>query len=154
MNRMRMITLLAIMALGAGSALGAWVYEAELTSDNVAGGSLCDGFGQATLIVNDMQTEAYLTVNFAGLDSPQIDAALLRAAAGEPGTVLLMLDNGSPLALTVEYTMEMMEAVDAGELAIQVSTEQCPNGAIRGDFAFVTVPVDMQTWSQVKTLFD
>ena len=155
MVRMRLLTLtLAVLALGAASALGAVVYEAELMPDLVHPESGATAYGQATLIVNDAGTLADLTVNFAGLESAQTSAVLLRAGAGAAGTVIATLPLGTPLAMTMDYEGDLVTAIDADELAIQISSEDWPDGAIRGNFTFVIVGVDATTWSQVKTLFD
>ena len=155
MVRMRMISILiAIVALGAGSALAAVVYEADLMPELVMPGSGASAYGQATLIVNDAGTLADLTLNFAGLDTPQTAAKLLVGPNDQPGDVLEPLPTGTPLALTFEFTAEMDVALENDELAIQVYSEAWPNGAIRGNFTFVIVGVDAATWSQVKNLFD
>jgi hypothetical protein len=155
MVRMRLLSLtLAVLALGAVSALGAVVYEAELMPDLVHPESGATAYGQATLIVNDAGTLADLTVNFAGLESAQTSAVLLRAGAGAAGTVIATLPLGTPLAMTMDYEGDLVTAIDADELAIQISSEDWPDGAIRGNFTFVIVGVDATTWSQVKTLFD
>ena len=155
MVRMRtMGILLAVLALGAGSALGAVVYEAELTPEQVRPGSGASAYGQATLIINDAETMADLTVNFAGLDTEQTGAVLLRATAEDAGTPLLTLPLGTMLAISLEYSNDLRDALAAGELAVQITSEDWPDGAIRGNFSFVTVGVDQTTWTQVKTLFN
>lgn len=155
MVRMRMLFMtLALVALGAVSALGAVVYEAELMPELVQPSSGASAYGQATLIVNDAGTLADLTVNFAGLESAQTSAVLLRAGAAETGTVIATLPLGTPLAMTFDYEGDLVAALDADELAIQIASEDWPDGAIRGNFTFVIVGVDATTWSQVKTLFD
>ena len=155
MVRMRtMFLMLAVLALGAGSALAATIFEAELTPEQVVPNSGVDAYGQATLIVDDDEVSFSLTVNFAGLDTPQTAANLIRAAADQAGSELEPLPVGTPLALTMDYTAAIAEALDAEELAIQVYSQAWPDGALRGNFVFVTVGVDETTWSQVKTLFD
>jgi len=154
MVRMRMISLLAVLVLCAGSAMAAVVYEAELLVDNVIGGCDCGAYGQATLIVNDEATEASLTLNFAGLQSAQTGSCLLVGAEGEAGTLLMDLELGSPLAMTIAYTPELDAALQADELIIQVYSENCPEGATRGNFVFVTVGVEDHAWSNVKAMFN
>lgn len=155
MVRLRMMVfLIALVALSAGSALGAVIYEVELTPEQVVPGSGASAYGQATLIVNDAGTSVDLTVNFAGLDTPQTAAQLLVASVGEAGDVLQDLPLGTPLALTLDYTPEMADALENDMLAIQISSENWPGGAIRGNFVFVVVRMDQATWTQVKTLFD
>lgn len=154
MVRMRMISLLAVLVLCAGSAMAAVVYDATLLVENVVGGCDCGAYGQATLIVNDEATEAALTLNFAGLQSPQTGAALLVGADGEVGTMLMDLDLGTAIAMTIAYTPELDAALQADELIIQVYSEGCPDGATRGNFVFVTVGVQNHAWSNVKAMFN
>jgi len=155
MVSMRMISILiAIVALGAGSALASVVYEADLMPELVIPGSEASAYGQATLIVSDAGTMADLTLNFAGLDTPQTAASLLAGPTDQPGSVLEPLPMGTPLALTIEFTAAMSEALESDELAIQIYSQAWPDGAIRGNFSFVIVGVDAATWSQVKNLFD
>ena len=151
---LRIALVLATAALGAGSALAATIYEAELTPEQVVPSSGVDAYGQATLIVSDDATTVYLTVNFAGLDTPQTAAKLLVGPTDQPGDELEPLPLGMSLALTLDYTVEMAVALEADELAIQIYSEAWPDGALRGNFDFVTVGVDETTWSQVKELFN
>jgi len=151
---MLMILTLAVAAIGVGSAQAAVVYEAELIPENVQPSSGASAYGQATLIVNDAHTHIDLTLNFAGLDTPQVGANLIVATLDEVGTELLVLPMGNPLAQTYEYSATMADALESDELAIQVYSEAWPGGAIRGNFNFVTVRSEFSSWSQVKTLFD
>ncbi|HOX24705.1 MAG TPA: CHRD domain-containing protein [Candidatus Krumholzibacteria bacterium] len=153
-RRLTMGLMLAVLALGSGAALAATVYDAELIPESVQPGSGATAYGQATLIINDSRTLAYLTVNFAGLDTPQTGANLLRAAADAVGVEIIPLPTGTPLALTLDFTTALADALDADELAIQIYSEDWPGGAIRGNFAFVIVGVDAETWTHVKGLFD
>ena len=107
-----------------------------------------------TLIVSDDGMTFDLTVNFAGLDTPQTAAKLLQATPEDPGTELLILPLGTPLALTLDSTADLAEALESEALAIQIYGEAWPTGALRGNFDFVTVGVDETTWSQVKELFN
>lgn len=155
MVRMRTIALAVVLvALGAASAPAATIYEAELTPEQVVPSSGVDAYGQATLIVSDDGTIIDLTVNFAGLDTPQTAARLLQAAIDEPGSELETLPLGTPLALTIANTPAVASALETGQLAIQIYSEAWPDGAIRGNFIFVTVGVDETTWSRVKDLFN
>jgi hypothetical protein len=148
-----MALLLLATVLGAGPAAAATIFEAELMPEYVVPPASVDAYGQATLIVSDDQSTAHLTVNFAGLDTPQTAASLLRAATGEPGVELEALPLGSPLALVIDADDELADALDVQQLAIRIASEAWPDGAIRGNFVFVTVSVDETTWSRVKKLF-
>ena len=147
---------LALIASGAGSASAAMAYDTQLAPENVYPDSPPIGYawGWATAIVDDAGVHCNLTLNFAGLEAPQTAARLLRAAPGEVGTVLVDLPLGSFLAVSLPYTADLADAIENGELAIQIHSQDWPGGAIRGNFRFVTVEVDAATWSAVKKLFD
>ena len=154
MRKLMIIALVAAMTLGATGAMAAVIYEAELTPEMVRPSSGASAYGQATLIVNDAGTEYHLTLNFAGLDTDQTGAALLSAGMDDPGSSLLTLPVGTPLALTQALTADIAEALESDRLAVQIYSEAWPGGAIRGNFQFVTVGVDVTTWTAVKTLFN
>lgn len=155
MVRLSMLALaVGVLAVGAGSVQAALVYEAELTPEFVQPDSGASAYGQATLIINDERTEVYLTLNFAGLDTPQTEADIIIGAADEVGTHLRSLPLGSPLAEVFNYTAVLGDALVDERLAIQVYSEAWPDGAIRGNFVFVIVGTTASTWTQVKNLFD
>jgi hypothetical protein len=155
MVRMRMILLgLALLALGTGPALAAVFYAAELLPDLVQPHSGASAYGQATIVMFEAGSQMHLTLNFAGLASLQTAARLLVAAPDQPGVSVLELPLGSPLALTLDLTPDIATALADGELAIQIHSELWPEGAIRGNFGFVTVGVDVTSWTRVKGLFN
>ncbi len=155
MVRMRKISVfLAVLALAAGSAMAATIYEAELTPELVQPSSGASAYGQATLIINDGRTAADLTLNFAGLDTPQTGVCLMRGLPDMVGAKMLDLPTGTPMALTMDYDADIIAALESDELFIQIYSEAWPDGAIRGNFAFVIVPTTESTWSGIKTLFE
>lgn len=151
--RIAKILCLALVIAGFGAAQAAVVYDADLMPDAVVPESGSTAFGQATLIVNDDETFVNLTVNFDGLDSAQTGAALIVGAETEVGTMLVTLPTGMALAETLPYTPEMADALENDLLAIQIYSEDWPDGAIRGNFSFVTVEAETNSWTQVKSLF-
>ena len=155
MVRMRMILMgLAVLALTSGVAVGATFYQAELLPSNVVPSSPETGYGQSSIIVNLAETQFHLTLNFAGLSTPETGAWLLVGAADEVGTPLIELPASTPIAIILDTTPALLEALDNEELFIQIYSEFAPDGALRGNYAFVTVGVDVTTWSQVKGLFN
>jgi len=152
-RKVTLFMMLAVLAIGAGTAQAAMVYEAELLPAHVISGSEATAYGQATLIIDDGDTDIFLTLNFAGLDSPQVGASLLFASESEMGTVAMELPLGSPRAEVFDATPALVDALANDGLAIQVYSEFWPAGAIRGNFVFVTVATEQTSWTQVKTLF-
>lgn len=157
MVRMRMLlTVLALLALGSGAAQAElfMFYEAELVPELVQPGGGETAYGQSTIIVNETDGTFTLALNFAGLESAQIGVSLLRAAPDEVGVVLMDLPLGNPIAMTDVLPADVADALAHDELAIQVYSESNPDGAIRGNYRFVTVDVDVFTWTRVKDLFN
>lgn len=147
-------TLLAVLGLSVGTAQAARIYSAVLSPDQVLPQSGASAYGEATLIVDDSGSMIHLTLNFAGLDTPQSGAELLFAAEGEVGTVAHVLPLGTPLAVSIDNTALLNDALLSEGLSIQVSSEDWPDGAIRGTFAFVIVSSEASSWTAVKSLFD
>jgi len=157
MVRMRMLlTALALLALGSGVAQAElyMFYDAEMVPELVQAGGGEQAYGQSTIIVNETDGTFTLALNFAGLESAQIGASLLRAAPDEVGVVLMDLPLGSPVAMMDVLPADVADALAHDELAIQIYTVNNPDGAIRGNYRFVTVNVDVTTWTRVKDLFN
>lgn len=149
----RKLTLFLVLAVCAVGAQAAVIYHADLTPEAVVPGSEAPAFGESTLIISDDGTQISLTLNFAGLDSPQTAAHLLFAATAEVGTMAMELPNGTPMATTFANTVDLETALGGDTLAIQVYSELWPEGAIRGNFEFVAVESEHSSWSHVKNLF-
>jgi len=149
-RKLTLFVLLAVCAVGAQAAV---IYHADLTPEAVVVGSEAPAFGEATLIISDDGSVIGLTLNFAGLDSPQTAARLLFATVTEVGTTAMELPVGTPLAITFDNTVELEDALLNEALAIQVYSEFWPDGAIRGNFEFIAVENENSSWSHVKNLF-
>lgn len=150
----KIFAIVAVLVLSIGTAQADVVYSAELVADQVVPPSGASAYGQATLIVNDVANVMHLTLNFTGFDSPQTAAELLFGAEGEAGTFAAALPLGSPLAVTLDYSQDLVDALESDSLSIQISTEAFPGGAIRGTFMFVTVGTEASSWTAVKSLFE
>lgn len=151
----RLVLLLAILAMVAfvATAQADIIFQATMLPASVVPPSSADAYGMATIIVTDSWSDATYTVNFAGLESAQTSAVLMHAAVGANGPTLVELPLGAPLAGHLTVTAELHDALEAGDLAIQISEVNFPDGSIRGNFSFVTVPTEDTSWSQVKALF-
>jgi hypothetical protein len=150
----KIFAIVAVLVLSIGTAQADVVYSAELVADQVVPPSGAAAYGQATMIVNDVDNVMHLTLNFTGFDSAQTAAELLFGAEGEAGTLAAELPLGSPLAVTLDYSQDIVDALEADGLSIQISTEAFPGGAIRGTFMFVTVGTEASSWTGVKSLFE
>lgn len=150
------VKLLSIMAvvLCAGGAWAANIYTAVLLPGAVVPPSSESAYGSATFIVAENGVQVGYTLNFAGLEGAQTAAFLMNAAEGVNGPTLMNLPLGTPIAGTFDLTPEMAAALTDGHLAIQINSADWPDGVLRGNFAWVTVPTEAQTWSAVKALFE
>ena len=129
------------------------VFEATLTSDQEVPPSGSEAYGTATIILNDEETEAHYTVNFAGLDYEQTGAHFHNAPADANGPVVFTLDLGSPLAGVWPVTAEDVAALFADAIYINIHTVGYPTGEIRGNFAETAVADEPSTWTEVKSLY-
>jgi len=156
MNRTQSLVTLAlavVVVLGAGPARSSTsLYEATLEPQWVVPPSGASAYGNCSFVVDTDLTELHWNLIFAGLDSPQTGAVFLRAAENEPGVVLHTLPLGSPLTGVWVLDDDARAALAAGELAIQVSDELFPDGAIRGNFEEVMTPTEATSWGEVKSL--
>lgn len=148
------LLLLTTLMVCASVAPAATIYQAVMLPGSVVPPSSESAYGTATLIIGDDGVQAAYTVNFAGLEGAQTSAFLMAAAEGANGPTLLNLPLGSPIAGTFDLTSEMATALADGHLAIQINSADWPDGVLRGNFAWVTVPTEAQTWSAVKALFE
>ncbi len=148
-----LLLVLAALTLVAAPAAAETIFEATLTADQLVPPSESTAYGTATIILSDDETEAEYTVNFAGLDSPQVAAHFHNAPAGQNGGVVFTLDLGSPLADTWMLTEADVEALLGEAIYVNIHTELYPAGAIRGDFVQTAVATESATWSEVKALY-
>jgi hypothetical protein len=154
--RTNVLCFLALMALAPAAVYAAGsFYQTEMLPSLVVPACNQEGvYGTATLIVYDDSSQGAYTLNFGGLVGAQTGANLMAAAVGANGPVLLSLPLGTPIAGLITVTSELRTALTAGNLAVQINSDDCPGGVLRGNFAFVQVATDATTWSSVKALFE
>jgi uncharacterized protein (DUF1800 family) len=106
---------------------------------------LSSAFGTATLALSFTEDAATLSLQYAGLSSPQTTAHLCIAPAGQDGTVvealpLYQLSNYEwTFSPTGDITVaDIAQALHDGELCVSVGSEAFPGGELRGQF----VPAD------------
>jgi hypothetical protein len=146
------LTLLAILGTGASSA--EMLFETHVSGEAVVPPTDSTAGGVATLMVSADYSEAGFTLNFAGLESPQVGAAFVSAAPGNNGDVLFELPLGSPVSGVWVLDAEDVAAILNETLAVIITTEAYPEfGEVRGDFIPTMVATDDATWSDVKNLY-
>ena len=150
---MTVFALAALMAVPAAAEL-AYVFEAELTGDQVVPATGSGAGGVASIILNEAMTMANYTVSFAGLEGGAQTAGHFHLAmAGENGPVVYDLGTGTPVSGMWEPTAEEAQALMDGNIYVQIHTEGFPGGEIRGQFVQTAVGTESESLSNIKALF-
>jgi hypothetical protein len=146
---------LLVMALLAMPAFADYVFDADMTGDQVYQPSGSTAYGHATLIMNEAQTQIAYTVNFAGLDAGLTSTALFRGAPGTVGTEALLLPGDSPMAGIWNVDGDSAAALMDEAFYINVFSDgdRFPYGEIRGNFTLTIVADEPTSWDNVKALY-
>jgi hypothetical protein len=108
--------------------------------------------GYASLFLNEAQTQVSYFIEYETFGN-ETAAHFHMAAPGSNGPVVFPLPLGSPKIGVWNVTPADVAALFAGNIYVNIHNQDYPGGAIRGNFEFCAVPVEAQTWSNVKTLF-
>jgi hypothetical protein len=150
----------ALFALVGGMAAGTAhadieKYSAVMLGENEVDPVVTDAGGVATIIVNTETLQAAWAVEFAELSSAQTMAHFHNAPAGANGPAIFTLPVGSPIAGVWSMTAGEYAELSAGNIYINVHTENFPAGEIRGQLMLdeVVVSTDETTFGSVKSLY-
>lgn len=153
-RRLAALGLLAA-ALLALPAFADYVFDADMTGEQVVVPSGSTAYGHATLIMNDAMTQVAYTVNFAGLDAGLTSTGFFIGVPGTVGPEVMTLAGDSPMA-----GIWMIEPVAAASLldeAMYVNVfsdgTRFPDGEIRGNFTLTIVAEEPASWDNVKALY-
>lgn len=163
--RRRLIQLLAVglaMLFVPAAASAATGFSATLdnaqTVGTCAGGSV--GTGVGVFVLNDAETELSFNIMFHGLSGPVNHAHFHNAPAGINGGAVRTLTMTSPIVgvwknTDVEpLTPDLVTELKAGRLYINLHTDYCPGGEIRGQiYRDDTVQVRTSSWGRLKTIY-
>lgn len=144
-----MIRRLAFLALvlAATNAYGIETFIATIAPAPGATGA--SGSGEATLTLNDDETEVAYSVTFQGLTGPEVAAHIHRP----DGSVALQLPLGSPKQGSWQNPGLIDVLSLKGELLyILIHTNQNPGGELRGNIVGA-VPVENSTWGAIKAVY-
>ena len=125
-------------------------FAAELTADQevpAPEGVPEDAGGTGEFSFDSESGELSFHIEFASLSGPEVGAHIHRAPAGEPGPVVIPLELGSPKMGSAVLDEELTAALMAGELYVNVHTEQNPSGEIRGQILAVAPAAEMQAFA-------
>jgi len=144
------LALAAVMALAIPAAAET-TFEATLSGAAAGTDSPATGTVEATL--NDAQTELSYTISYSGLVAPETMAHFHNAPPGESGPPVHTLPPENPKVGTWEISAEMVSELLAGNIYVNIHTEEHPGGEIAGWLEESSVPADATTMSQVRSLF-
>ena len=121
-------------------------------------GSPGTGFG--AFVLNNAETELTYHITFSGLLAPATAAHFHNAPAGVNGGVVRGLTNVSPIVGVWKntdaspLTPALVTELKAGRLYINIHTQNCPGGEIRGQvLRDDSVPTENASWGRLKTIY-
>ncbi len=144
---------LALGLSGASAHAATEIYSATLSGANEVPPNDSTATGTATISVDTETLAAEWTLEFSGLTAPQTGAHFHNAPAGSNGGVVFGLPLGSPVDGTWDMSQEEYDLLAAGNLYMNVHSEEFPGGEIRGQMMLETVGTEASTLADVKGLF-
>lgn len=128
-----LLAVAAVSAMSADSARADTVFIASLDGAQEVPPVATAGTGSATVVLNDAEDMALVSLSFSNLTSPQGDAHIHGPAApGVDGPVVFGLPLGSFNDLPWALTPVDVANLKAGLLYVNVHTDLHPGGEIRG----------------------
>ena len=127
------------------------------TAGTCPGGS--PGTGSGFFVMNNAQTELTFNISFAGLSGPVTVAHFHNALPGFNGGVVRQLTTTSPIVGIWKntdaqpFSPAMVTELLAGRLYINLHTQQCPGGEIRGQVLFDATQTLTRSWGRIKTIY-
>lgn len=146
---------LVTLALSAGTALADDTnFETILSGDQEVPPVDTPAMGVGTFVLSEDQTMLSYEITFEGLVAPETAAHIHNAPVGVNGPVVFNLGTGSPKVGTWDIPAEMVTELLAGNLYVNVHSEEFPGGEIRGQIEkVVSTPVDEGSWGRIKSLY-
>jgi len=129
------------------------IYSATLSGANEVPPNASAGTGEVTISVDTETLMATWTLEFSGLATAQTGAHFHNAPAGSNGGVVFALPVGSPVAGNWNLLQTDYDELSAGNIYVNVHTEEFPGGEIRGQLGLETVGAEASTLGSVKALF-
>lgn len=132
-------------------------FNVAQTVGTCPGGSSGNGVG--TFVMNNAQTELTYNITFVGLSGPATLAHFHNAPAGSNGGVVKTLTTTSPIAGVWKstdaqpFSPAMVAELLAGRLYVNIHTQQCPGGEIRGQLAIDATPALRPSWGELKIIY-
>ncbi len=129
------------------------IYSATLSGANEVPPNASGASGEATISVDTETLMATWTLEFLGQATAQTGAHFHNAPAGANGGVVFALPIGSPVAGNWNMLQADYDELSAGNIYVNVHTEEFPGGEIRGQMGLETVGAEASTLGSVKALF-
>jgi hypothetical protein len=133
------LTGLATAALMA--AAPAWAsldtYTAFLYGSNEVGGGDADGFGVATLIIDNAALQVSWSIAAMNIDFPLTGAHIHAAPAGVNGSVIVSFNSMLTGEAMFDADLASITPTNADDFYVNLHTAAYPGGAIRGQLEYV-----------------
>jgi hypothetical protein len=141
------IAVLLAMSLQ-GPAFAQETFVATMTGPRA--GTTSTATGSATLILDAAGTRIDFTISYSGLSSREAASHIHYIQGG----IAYTLPKGNPKVGTWESPTALdIFRLRAGELYINVHTDDHLTGEIAGDIVTAPTPVNAATWGRIKALF-
>ncbi len=151
---MRLLTLAGLIMVATvlpGFARAEITFEGSLDGPTV--GSDSPATGEATLVLNDDQTEVAFTITYSNLVGDEIAAHLHSAPPGTFGPIVFELPLGTPKNGVWEIPAQRVQSLLDGHIYVVIHSDAYPAGEIAGWVSAIEVPVDPTAWTGVRNLF-
>jgi hypothetical protein len=143
------IWITVLLAAGLSGPISAQeTFVAALTGPRA--GTTSSATGTATLVLDGSATRIDFTISHNGLSSREVGSHIHYIQGG----IAFTLPKGNPKVGTwTSPTALDIFRLRAGELFINIHTDDHPTGEIAGDLVTAPTPVDAATWGRIKALF-
>ena len=157
---------IAVLLVAGPAAADVTTFSAQLLGGNEIPPVVTSASGLASVIVvtddNGQNVSTTWTVEFSGLSSAQTGAGFYDGSPAENGDLWFDIPLGSPQSGPL--VVDLLHAIEFGYMAgnpgavgniyVNISTEDHPEGEIRGNFVLLSVVSNEDTtWGVIKALF-
>ena len=143
------IWIAVLLAAGlSGPVSGQETYVATLTGPRA--GTTSPATGTATLVLDAAATRIDFTISHDGLSSREVASHIHYIQGG----IAFTLPKGNPKVGTWTSPTELdIMRLRAGDLYVNIHSDDHPTGEIAGDIVTAPTPVNAATWGRIKGLF-
>ncbi len=159
-NRYALASAVALLLALAPAAHATTGFSATITGGQEVPPSGSPGFGNASFVLDNSQTNLSYSVTFCYLVGGLTASHIHQAPPGTNGPIIVPLNIGAASGLmcgsfsgVATVTPAIVTAMLNGQTYINLHSLQFPGGEIRGQIAVNATPVPRGTWGRLKMLY-